>query len=44
MGTGIATVMAYYLVPPGEHARRLAASFSPTCIGGSMNYTGAPEA
>ncbi len=43
-GTVIGAVVAYYIVPLGEHGWQLAAIFSATYIGGSMNYMGTAEA
>jgi uncharacterized membrane protein len=44
IGTIIGTILAFNLVPLGEHAWQLAAIFSSTYIGGSMNYVAAAEA
>ncbi|MDH5633802.1 MAG: DUF819 family protein [Gammaproteobacteria bacterium] len=38
LGTVLGTLLAYYLVPLGEHGWQLAAMFSATYIGGSMNF------
>jgi len=43
-GTALGTWMAFHLVPLGEHGWQLAAIFSATYIGGSMNYMGTAEA
>jgi uncharacterized membrane protein len=43
-GTVLGTWMAFHLVPLGEHGWQLAAIFSATYIGGSMNYMGTAEA
>ncbi len=44
IGTIIGTVIAYLLIPLGENGWKLAAIFSSTYIGGSMNYVAAAEA
>ncbi|QBQ55117.1 DUF819 domain-containing protein [Nitrosococcus wardiae] len=44
LGTVMGTVAAFYLIPLGEQDWQLAAIFSATYIGGSMNYMGAAEA
>jgi uncharacterized membrane protein len=44
VGTIIGTILAFNIVPLGEHAWQLAAIFSSTYIGGSMNYVAAAEA
>lgn len=44
IGTAIGTLIAFVLVPLGEHDWQLAAIFSSTYIGGSMNYVAAAEA
>jgi uncharacterized membrane protein len=44
VGTIIGTVVAYNVVPLGEHGWQLASIFSATYIGGSMNYAAAAEA
>ena len=44
IGTVMGTVVAHYTVPLGENAWQLAAIFSATYIGGSINYMGAAEA
>ncbi len=44
VGTIIGTIVAYQVVPLGEEGWRLAAIFSATYIGGSMNYAAAAEA
>jgi len=44
IGTIIGTVLAFYLIPLGKHAWQLAAIFSSTYIGVSMNYVAAAEA
>ena len=44
LGTVAGTVLAFYLVPLGEDGWKLAAIFSSTYIGGSMNYVAASEA
>jgi len=43
-GTVLGTLVAFKLVPLGEHGWQLAAIFSSTYIGGSMNYAAAAEA
>lgn len=43
IGTAIGTVIAYVLIPLGENGWKLAAIFSSTYIGGSMNYVAAAE-
>lgn len=43
IGTMIGTVIAFNLVPLGEEGWKLAAIFSSTYIGGSMNYVAAAE-
>jgi len=44
VGTAIGTIIAYILIPLGENGWKLAAIFSSTYIGGSMNYVAAAEA
>jgi uncharacterized membrane protein len=44
VGTGIGTVVAYHVVPLGPEGWRLAAIFSATYIGGSLNYAAAAQA
>lgn len=44
IGTAIGTIIAFYAIPLGEHGWQLAAIFSSTYIGGSMNYVAAAEA
>jgi uncharacterized membrane protein len=44
IGTAIGTVIAYLLIPLGENGWKLAAIFSSTYIGGSMNFVAASEA
>ena len=44
MGTVIGTIVAFKVVPLGEHGWQLASIFSATYIGGSMNYAAAAEA
>lgn len=44
VGTAIGTIIAYILIPLGEDGWKLAAIFSSTYIGGSMNYIAAAEA
>ena len=44
VGTVIGTIVAFNLVPLGESAWQLAAIFSATYVGGSMNYAAAAEA
>lgn len=44
IGTGIGTVIAYLIIPLGENGWKLAAIFSSTYIGGSMNFVAASEA
>jgi len=44
VGTVIGTVVAYNTVPLGEEGWKLAAVFSSTYIGGSMNFAAAAEA
>lgn len=44
VGTVIGTVVAYKVVPLGEEGWKLAAIFSATYVGGSMNYAAAAEA
>jgi uncharacterized membrane protein len=43
-GTVLGTVIAYRLVPLGEHGWQLASIFCATYVGGSMNYAAAAEA
>jgi uncharacterized membrane protein len=43
-GTVLGAVIAFHLIPLGEHAWQLAAIFSATYIGGSINYMGTAEA
>ena len=44
IGTVVGTVVAFHVVPLGEHDWQLASIFSATYIGGSMNYAAAAEA
>ncbi len=44
MGSIVGTIVAFFLVPLGENGWKLAAIFSSTYIGGSMNYVAAAEA
>ena len=44
IGTVIGTIVAYQVVPLGEEGWKLAAIFSATYVGGSMNYAAAAEA
>jgi len=44
IGTIIGTIVAFKLIPLGEHDWQLASIFSATYIGGSMNYAAAAEA
>ncbi len=44
VGTIIGTIVAFRLVPLGEHGWQLASIFSATYIGGSMNFAAAAEA
>ena len=44
VGTVIGTIVAFNLVPLGESGWQLAAIFSATYVGGSMNYAAAAEA
>jgi len=44
VGTVIGTIVAYKVVPLGEEGWKLAAIFSATYVGGSMNYAAAAEA
>jgi uncharacterized membrane protein len=44
VGTVIGTIVAFNVVPLGEEGWKLAAIFSATYIGGSMNYAAAAEA
>ncbi|MDA3861639.1 MAG: DUF819 family protein [Melioribacteraceae bacterium] len=44
MGSVIGTIVAFFVVPLGENGWKLAAIFSSTYIGGSMNYVAAAEA
>jgi len=44
IGTVVGTIVAYMLIPLGENGWKLAAIFSSTYIGGSMNYVAAAEA
>ncbi len=44
VGTVLGTIVAFRLVPLGEHGWQLAAIFSSTYVGGSMNYAAAAEA
>lgn len=44
LGTIIGTITAFFFIPLGEHDWQLAAIFSSTYIGGSMNYVAAAEA
>lgn len=42
-GTALGTFAAYFAIPLGEHGWQLAAVFSATYIGGSMNYVATAE-
>jgi len=44
VGTVIGTIIAYNVIPLGEEGWKLAAIFSATYVGGSMNYAAAAEA
>ncbi|MCB0729593.1 MAG: DUF819 family protein [Ignavibacteriae bacterium] len=44
IGTILGTILAFFIIPLGENAWQLAAIFSSTYIGGSMNYVAAAEA
>ncbi|MBN1301467.1 MAG: DUF819 family protein [Melioribacteraceae bacterium] len=44
VGTVIGTIISYLIIPLGENGWQLAAIFSSTYIGGSMNYVAASEA
>jgi uncharacterized membrane protein len=44
IGTVIGTIIAFNLIPLGEEGWKIAAIFSSTYIGGSMNYVAAAEA
>lgn len=44
LGSVIGTIVAFFVVPLGENGWKLAAIFSSTYIGGSMNYVAAAEA
>ena len=44
MGSVVGTIVAFFVVPLGENGWKLAAIFSSTYIGGSMNYVAAAEA
>ena len=44
IGTVVGTIVAYRIVPLGEEGWKLAAIFSATYVGGSMNYAAAAEA
>lgn len=44
VGTVAGTLLAFYLIPLGEHAWQLSGIFSATYIGGTMNYMGTAEA
>ncbi|MCB9210525.1 MAG: DUF819 family protein [Ignavibacteriales bacterium] len=44
IGTILGTILAFFVIPLGENAWQLAAIFSSTYIGGSMNYVAAAEA
>ncbi len=44
IGTVIGTIVAYQVIPLGEHGWQLAAIFCSTYIGGSMNFVAAAEA
>ncbi|MFO7607767.1 MAG: DUF819 family protein [Candidatus Krumholzibacteriia bacterium] len=44
LGTVLGTIVAFKVVPLGEEGWKLAAVFSATYIGGSMNYAAAAEA
>jgi uncharacterized membrane protein len=43
IGTALGTIIAFILIPLGENGWKLAAIFSSTYIGGSMNYVAAAE-
>lgn len=43
-GTVLGAILAFYLVPLGDHAWQLVAVFSSTYIGGSVNYFSTAEA
>jgi uncharacterized membrane protein len=44
IGTAVGTILAFILIPLGPNGWQLAAIFSSTYIGGSMNYVAAAEA
>jgi len=44
LGSVIGTIVAFFVIPLGENGWKLAAIFSSTYIGGSMNYVAAAEA
>ncbi len=44
IGTVVGTIVAYRIIPLGEEGWKLAAIFSATYVGGSMNYAAAAEA
>ncbi len=44
IGTVVGVIIAFYLIPTGEEGWKLAAIFSATYIGGSVNYMSAAEA
>ncbi|MBD3220499.1 DUF819 family protein [bacterium] len=44
VGTVLGTIVAFHVVPLGEEGWKLAAIFSATYVGGSMNYAAAAEA
>ncbi len=44
VGTVLGTILAFRLVPLGEHGWQLASIFCATYVGGSMNYAAAAEA
>ncbi|MFH1807852.1 MAG: DUF819 family protein [Pseudomonadota bacterium] len=44
VGTVFGTVLAYHLIPLGEHGWQLAAIFCATYVGGSLNYVAAAGA
>jgi uncharacterized membrane protein len=44
VGTVLGTLIAFHVVPLGEHAWQLAGIFTATYVGGSMNYVGTAEA
>ncbi len=44
IGTAVGTIIAFFMIPLGPNGWQLAAIFSSTYIGGSMNYVAAAEA